>query len=212
MGSLIMHLCIAEKLKEKYKFSDKFIIGEIMPDLLKMAGKSKETTHYLEKVFECDGVKTLPNILKYECENEENLKDEKVLGYVSHLVQDKIWFDKYIGKYAKTDANNIDRIHYLEYNIIKNSNEFSQDIQNDYNNVDKYLVDKYKIDVKSIRNTLEKISPDKEFLNKIDKSLLVDNYNNLTQQNVFITKEDVDTYINESLKKSSIEINKILGK
>lgn len=209
MGSLIMHLCIAKKLKEKYKFSDKFVIGELMPDLLKLAGKDKDKTHYLEEVFENSGVKRLPNVLKYEQDNEQNLKDEKILGYISHLVQDKIWFDKYIGKYAKTDANNIDKIYYLEYNITKSDKEFTEDIYNDYANVNKYLVDKYNLDIDSVKNTLKHISPDADFSKKINKYLSV-NKNEKIDENIFITKEDIDTYVNEAVKKSSIEIDKIL--
>lgn len=210
MGSLIMHLCVAQKLKEKYKFSDKFVIGQLMPDLLKLVGKDKDKTHYLEEVFENSGVKKLPNVLKYEQDNEGNLKDEKVLGYISHLVQDKIWFDKYIGKYAKTDANNVDRIHYLEYNITKSDKEFTEDIYNDYSNVNKYLVDKYNLDINSVKNTLKSISPDADFSKKINKYFNLSN-SDFTNKNTFITKEDIDTYVNEAVKKSSIEIDKILN-
>ena len=139
MGSLIMHLCIASKLKEKYHFSDKFLIGALKPDLLKMAGAKQEDTHYLEEVIEESGVKRLPNVLKYEESNKEHIKDEMTLGYISHLVQDKVWFDKYIGKYAKTDANDITKINYLQYGITKTDKDFSKDIYTDYTNLNKYL-------------------------------------------------------------------------
>lgn len=211
MGSLIMHLCVASELKKKYKFSDKFIVGELMPDLLKMAGKEKNQTHYLQEVIEDSGVKTLPNILKYEEENAENIKDEKVLGYMSHLVQDKVWFDKYIGKYAKTDANDIDRIEYLQYNITKKAKDFSKDMNNDYINTNKYLAEKYDLDVSSIKKTLKSLSKDNMIKEKIDK---VFKFNDIDfkKQNIFITEDDLENYINEAVKKSSIEIDKILDK
>lgn len=212
MGSLIMHLCVANKLKEKYKFSDKFVIGELMPDLLKLAGKDKNTTHYIEPVIEESGVKNLPNVLRYEQDNRDNINDEKILGYVAHLVQDKVWFDKYIGKYAKTDANDISKVEYLEYNVIKSYKEFSEDIANDYKNINKYLVDKYNIEVDSIKKTLKGISPDNEFKKKIDQSFILSNDKENVSKNTFITKEDAETFINEAVKKSVIEIDKLLGK
>lgn len=209
MGSLVMHLCVANKLKNKYKFSDKFIIGELMPDLLKLAGKDKSITHYLEEVIEQSSVKHLPNILMYEKINENSLKDEKTLGYLSHLVQDKIWFDKYIGKYAKTDANDVSRVEYLEYNITKSDKEFSKDISNDYENINKYLVKKYDLDIDRLKNTLKQISPDDEIKQKIDKLFIINN-SDFEKENIFITKKDLEDYINESVKKSSAEIDKIL--
>lgn len=211
MGSLVMHLCVANKLKDKYQFSDKFVIGVLMPDLLKFAGKDKDLTHYLEDVIEESGVKRLPNVLKYEQDNEENLQDEKTLGYISHLIQDKVWFDKYIGKYAKTDANDTDKVKYLEYNITKTGEEFAKDMYNDYDNINKYLIKKYDLKLDSLKNALKNIAPDENFINRIDRCLVVNDID-FTSNNTFITKEDLDTYINEAIKKSSIEINKILGK
>ena len=209
MGSLIMHLCVANELKKKYKFSDRFIVGELMPDLLKMAGKEKNQTHYLQEVIEDSGVKTLPNVLKYEEENAENIKDEKVLGYMSHLVQDKVWYDKYIGKYAKTDANDIDKIEYLQYNITKKAKDFSKDMYNDYINTNKYLAEKYDLDITGIKNTLKGLSKDKIIKDKIDKAFKFNDID-FKKQNVFITEDDLENYINEAVKKSSIEIDKIL--
>lgn len=209
MGSLIMHLCVANELKKKYKFSDRFIVGELMPDLLKMAGKEKNKTHYLQEVIEDSGVKTLPNVLKYEEENVENIKDEKVLGYMSHLVQDKVWYDKYIGKYAKTDANDIDKIEYLQYNITKKAKDFSKDMYNDYINTNKYLAEKYDLDITGIKNTLKGLSKDKIIKDKIDKAFKFNDID-FKKQNVFITEDDLENYINEAVKKSSIEIDKIL--
>lgn len=211
MGSLIMHLCIANKLKDKYKFSDKFVIGSLMPDLLKMAGKDKEKTHYLEEVIENSGVKHLPNVLKYEDENRENITSEKVLGYATHLVQDKVWFDNYIGKYAKLDANDTEKVEYLQYNQVKSDKEFSNDIYKDYDNINRYIIDKYNLDVNHVKQKIKEIAPDKELADKIDKCFSVSKeYKDNT--NTFITKEDVDTYIKEAVRKSSIEINKMLGK
>lgn len=210
MGSLIMHLCVASKLKKKYKFSDKFIIGQLMPDLLKLAGKDKKETHYIENVIEESGVKNLPNILKYEQSNEENIKDEKSLGYLAHLIQDRVWFDNYIGKYAKTDANDISKVKYLEYNIIKTDKEFSEDMYKDYGNINKYLVEKYNLDINDLKNTINQISPDEEFKEKINKSFSLNNID-FEKENTFITKKDLDNYINEAVKKSSVQIDRILG-
>ena len=209
MGSLIMHLCVANELKKKYNFSDKFIIGTLMPDLLKIAGKGQTETHYIENVIEEDGVKRLPNILKYEQTNHDNIKDEKILGYMTHLIQDKVWFDKYIGKYAKTDANDISKIKYLEYNLIKSDKEFSKDMYKDYENINMYLVNKYNLDINSLKNTINKISPDIEFKKNINSYFNLNNID-FEKENTFITKKDLDDYVLEAVKKSSAQIDKIL--
>ena len=208
MGSLIMHLCIASKLKEKYHFSDKFLIGALKPDLLKMAGAKQEDTHYLEEVIEESGVKRLPNVLKYEESNKEHIKDEMTLGYISHLVQDKVWFDKYIGKYAKTDANDITKIKYLQYGITKTDKDFSKDIYTDYTNLNKYLAQKYSLDIEKIKNSLKGICLDTKMKEKVDKQFIMKDSN--IDKNTFITKQDVESYINDAIKKTSIEIDKIL--
>lgn len=209
MGSLIMHLCVANELKKKYNFSDKFIIGTLMPDLLKLAGKGKKETHYIEDVIEQDGVKGLPNILKYEQSNQDNIKDEKTLGYMTHLIQDKIWFDKYIGKYAKTDANDISKIKYLEHNLIKTDKEFSEDMYRDYSNINKYLVNKYNLDINSLKNTINKISPDYEFKKNINSFFDLNDID-FEKENTFISKKDLEDYVLEAFKKSSAQIDKIL--
>ncbi len=209
MGSLLMHLCVAKKLQKKYKFSDKFIIGNIKPDLLKLAGDSKERTHYLEDVIENSSVKSLPNVLKYEQDNKDKLKDEMVLGYISHLTEDKVWFDKYIGKYARKNANDITKIDYLEYGVTKSDKEFSKDIYNDYNNLNKYLSEKYLIDVDKIKNTLKDICANKEMKNRIDSCFIIKDAD-IQKDNTFITTDDVNTYIEDSFKKACIEIDKIL--
>ena len=209
MGSLVMHLCVSKKLKEKYHFSDKFMVGALMPDLLKLAGRDKRVTHYIEDVIEESGVKSLPNVLLFEQDAKDKITEEKSLGILSHLVADKVWFDEYIGKYAKVDANDTTKVEYLEYNIVKPEKEFRKDIYDDYTNINNYLAEKYDLDLEHIKNTLKRLSNENSFKIQLDNSF--DTSKQSDFKNTFITKKDLDEYIDEAFNKSVIEINKILS-
>lgn len=210
MGSLIMHVCVSEIIRKKYSFSDKFLFGALMPDMLKSTGESKDKTHYIKDVVESSGVKKLPDILGFEKANEKILKQEETMGYLCHLIQDKIWFDKYIGKYAKTDANNINKIEYLQYGVIHSSRRFSKDIYNDYKYFNNYIIKKGNFDVLDIVSRLENMTNDKKILDFINEYIKCeDDVSDL--KSVFMSKEDLDTYVNECVNKCSKEIDKIIS-
>lgn len=46
MGSTIMHLGISEQLKQKFNFSNEFLIGAVAPDIIKrLPNTDRKTTH-----------------------------------------------------------------------------------------------------------------------------------------------------------------------
>ena len=116
MSSLKMHIAISTKLKEKFSFGNDFLLGAILPDIYKILlkeGNLRKTHFEIEKY--------IPNINKF-CEEYKNKKSEIVYGYLAHLVQDKVWFDEYVRKYAEDlkDGN----YRYVKDNAIHTEKDF----------------------------------------------------------------------------------------
>lgn len=210
MGSLVMHCCVGEILKKSYKFSERFTLGTLKPDILKLNGGDRDKTHYIKRIIEEQGVKNLPDILEFIQKNKENIKDEEQLGYLCHLIEDRIWFDDYVGKYTRTDANDIDKVVYIQNgNVIKSMKEFSADMYKDYANINKFLIEKYKIDIDEIKKLIANYIGEKNFNEKVEKNFAV-NDADIGKENTFITKEDLEMYINDCARKATVEIDRIL--
>ena len=124
MGSIAMHIAISERIRQKYDLSKKFLVGCMLPDIEKfIIGRSQ--THYFDK-YEVKGqILELPNLEKFIDSNMARLevKDEIALGYLAHLIEDKIWFRDYIGE----------RIHIVGYD--KNNAELHAYAKEDYKTV-----------------------------------------------------------------------------
>ena len=89
MSSLKMHIAIDKKVKEELKYSDLFIVGSILPDIIKLILKERTSSHFeINETIDLD---------KYLL-TQDNLKNELVLGYYAHLIEDKIWFESYVNK------------------------------------------------------------------------------------------------------------------
>lgn len=99
-----VHLAIANKLAKKYKFSEDFIIGNVIPDTMNgfvIPNTSNiihhTITHYSEK--QSDGLPRI-NLEKFLKENKHKLDNELILGTYIHLVTDR-YFNEVFKKHTK---------------------------------------------------------------------------------------------------------------
>lgn len=51
MGSLLIHVCVSNIVKEKLNLSNKFLVGTVMPDLIKLETGNRLGSHYLKKLY-----------------------------------------------------------------------------------------------------------------------------------------------------------------
>lgn len=103
MGSIMMHLCISEKIGKKYGFGNNFLIGCTLPDIYKKTTMSRSESHYLRDFVVDDGsILKLPDLPKFIDDNKTKLNDEITLGYFAHLVEDYNWFRYFSNQFAKT--------------------------------------------------------------------------------------------------------------
>ena len=191
MGSYIMHMGVSEIVKKKLKLTDKFILGSILPDNLKSITGDRDSTHYIQKTIVDGEERKLPNIT--EALNKLDIQDEEIKwGYIAHLVEDLVWFNKYIPTYAKDLGNN--KIKYLVDGSIHTADEFRNDIYSDYMNSGSYIVSKCKMDVPSLVTSLNNLTQDKSQMKIILENTkcleTADIYNNK-----FMNKDSIDSYI-----------------
>lgn len=128
MGSLKMHIAISKKIKDELCYSNLFLVGSILPDIIKLIlGESKSSHFEFKNTIDLD---------KYIF-TQDNLKDELILGYYAHLIEDKIWLESYMNKkYA-------------------NLQEFSKyKLYNDYAFVDNIMYKELDIDTQNISNII----------------------------------------------------------
>ena len=51
MSSLKMHMAISQKIKDEFNYSNMFLLGAILPDIIKLIIKNRKISH-----FEKDGI------------------------------------------------------------------------------------------------------------------------------------------------------------
>lgn len=89
MSSFKMHIAISKKIKEELNYSNMFLLGAILPDIIKLIIGDRKVTH-----FEEHGIIDLNKFIN----NQNDLENELVLGYYAHLIEDKIWYESYMTK------------------------------------------------------------------------------------------------------------------
>ncbi|MDO4282136.1 MAG: hypothetical protein Q4D02_00725 [Clostridia bacterium] len=206
MGSLLMHVCVSKIVKEKLDLSNKFLFGTVMPDFIKLKTGQRNESHYIKKVIYNNGVKELPDIERFILENRKDLKNEETRGYLAHLIEDKIWFDKYISKYVKRVKNNDELVICLKNGCFKDNKKFTDELYSDYRKMGGYLVNKYNIDIKNLKRDLSIYLNDEvyfKFLQKYCTNNIISNDNPI----YFITKQDMNYYIKETVE----EVLKVLN-
>ena len=119
MSSFKMHIAISKKIKEELNYTNMFLVGSILPDIIKLILGDRKASH-----FEENGIIDLNKFI----DKQNNLESELFLGYYSHLIEDKIWYESYMTKkYLKlpeyshyklySDYTLVDDIIYNELNI-----------------------------------------------------------------------------------------------
>lgn len=96
-----MHLLVAKKVSEKINIKDynSFLVGNIIVDinnghLIPNVSKiisHKDTHYYTQEKYAKTGKVMYYNIKKFIEDNKENLKEEIVKGYITHLLTDLYW-------------------------------------------------------------------------------------------------------------------------
>lgn len=207
MSSYIMHMCVSHIVKKKLNLTDKFVYGSALPDILKTLNNDRKGTHYLETVI-INGERRNVPIIQNAIE-QLDIEDEEIrLGYIAHLIEDLIWFKKYIPSYTEFADNG--KIRYLSDGSIHTSEQFREDIYSDYSNSSEYVMRKCNVDGNELISSLENMVQDKQHMELIKENMTyiknvgIDN-------NVFMTKESIDSYIEESTQEVERIILGLLG-
>lgn len=209
MSSYMMHLCISNKVKEKLNLTNEFLYGSILPDVVKQAGEPRNINHYIERVKIGDKERDLPNIKKAIEEIVVGENKEQELGFIAHLIEDYIWFREYIPSYAeKTQDGNI---LYIKDNSIHTSDEFKEDIYSDYTNSNYYVQSIIGMDkIKQLKQELLNIANPDEYKRIVEEGIRFTQKSDL-MNNIFMTKESIDTYIYQATNEVEKVISKLLG-
>lgn len=180
MASSIMHIAVADQLYKKINkkininYYD-YILGSIAPDISKSIGEKREKSHFL------DGYQSLPNIDKFLTKYYDTLNNSFNLGYFIHLYTDKLFYRDYYPLFIHDDFLE-SNIKFLDGKIIKLTLDERRDIlYNDYINLDKILIDEYKLSLDLFYNDF--IVPDTTLdeipINQLN--ILIDNASILIQ-------------------------------
>ena len=194
MSSLIMHVYISNIIRKKYDFSYEFLYGSIMPDILKKSGEDKNKVHY-----RTNNDYSLYEIDKFIKEKLTDNKSEYNLGYLAHLIQDKL-FSQYMDKKIKDSiVNNQEYITYIfDNNSLHKKDEFLNLIYNEYAIIDDYLIKKYDVNLEYLTKRILRINQNEKFVPIIKKELEVHVINNKELKMINIV--DIEQYIHECVR------------
>lgn len=200
-----MHLCVAMNVARKFNFSYEYVLGSILPDLTKkLPGKTRKMTHYITEVK--DGVLDLPNLNKYLCENK--LNNEKELGIYSHLIEDKVYFKNYVGRYIKIIDNDMNKIKFNFDGKLRNYKEYQGILYNDFSLLNYYLIKKYNLDMNKIKDELLKLTDNLIIKNQIKE--YIKEYNYIEGKLILFNEKEAEKCINECIEEVSNNINNYL--
>lgn len=206
MSSYMMHLAISNNVKKKLHLTDNFLYGSILPDILKEEGQERKLNHYLKEETINGSIRRLPDISKAIGDIDKFENKEIALGYIAHLIEDYIWFSVYIPSYVEEKE---DKCIYLKDNSVHSIQEFRKDIYSDYASSNKYISDLMKENTEELKNRLEKVANIKERKEKVKECISVNKSNNI-QNNIFMTKESIDSYIEIATKEVEKVISRII--
>lgn len=209
MSSFKMHLVISKNIQKKLNFGNEFLLGALLPDLYKLLYHDREKTHFEN----ADEYEHLPNIENF-CKKYLETKSEIKYGYLSHLIEDKIWFHEYIFKKYVLKENDEKYIYKKDFSK-HTFEEYLNDMYTDYSIIDEYIKEVEKIDVYRIAEELKECAKRiqivdwKEIVDKIDEVFIKDyKKENINSERTFISTEDYNEYI----QKSTDEVIKVISK
>lgn len=207
MGSYMMHLAVSNNVKKKLKLSDDFLYGSLLPDILKEEGQDRKINHYLKEETINGSIRRLPDISRAIGDIDKFENKEIALGYIAHLIEDYIWFSVYIPSYVEEKE---DKCIYLKDNSVHSIQEFRKDIYSDYESSNKYILGYMKENIEELKNRLEKIADTKERKEKVKECMSVNKLKNI-KNNIFMTKESIDSYIEIATKEVERIISKLIN-
>ncbi len=201
MSSIILHICASNIVKEELNLSDNFLAGSVLPDLKKMIGIDRNITHYLKYTIDENGeVMHLPDLDSFIKDNTFNLSDEKVLGCYAHLIEDKIWFEKFVRKYIKLNDKDLDIVTDVKTNEKYKFEVFSKRMYSDYYNIEKKVISKYHLNLNNLAKKIVSKLNDNVLVNCFETSLNNNEKYKISNKTFYITNEDVEEYISTSKK------------
>ena len=194
MGSIVMHAIASREIFNKYNLSDKFMAGCIMPDIYSKCGIDRNIIHFID-----ESNSNLPNYNNYIKIHKDISKDDLKLGYLSHLIQDYVWYSKFDIRYVKIISNDPVKVKYLFDNSVHTSREYDKDMYKDYDYMDNYLCKKYNFSIEDLKSRIITYYDFNGLKENLDKYFCLHEYDS-KRKNLFLTQEDVDEYIEMSIK------------
>ena len=185
-----VHLAIANKLVKKYKFSEDFIIGNVIPDTMNgyvIDNPSNifhhTVTHYSE--VEPLGVPRI-NIGLFLNDNRKKLSNELILGAYCHLLTD-LYFNEYTMKNHTKEENGILYAVLKDGSLDKNVSPMTSK-QNDFKVFGDGFIKNKEVG-NEVRITKETIDLSKELNYQIEK------------EDIFKTVDKINEIVNGDIKK-----------
>lgn len=193
MSSLKMHIAISMKIKEEFNYSNIFLLGAILPDIIKLIIGNRKITH-----FEKQEIIDLDEFIN----KQKNLENELVLGYYAHLIEDKIWYELYMReKYFKLPEYSDSKL-YNDYSFVDNIFYKDRCIDMDTQNISEMLyeaIEKINInDICLMDSEIEYIINNENCKSKLSE-IWKDYYSN--GNNYFYTTHDATEYYDLCLEK-----------
>ena len=204
MGSITMHAVISKKLQNKNNFSKEYMVGSVAPDILKNISNRKKT-HYLKEYNDNGTIKFLPDIEEFIKINE-NKFDDYFFGYLVHLIEDKIWFDKYIPMFANVIGK--EKVIYLKDQSVHKKEEFNKEIYLDYDHIDEKILMNNTIIVEELRQDVIEHFKD-EKIKRVAEERIINNKGLENRQNLFITNTNFENYFNDCINECEIYLDKL---
>ena len=175
MPNVSAHIGCALKVKERLNIDDdRFILGALLPDII---DDDKRKTHFKIKGKEY----LIPNLDYYK--KTYDIKNPQNCGYFFHLYLDYYFLEEYLFE----NNRGIDVFN-------------GSTLYNDYDVINKSLVDHYNIDVLMVENILKTYSNDKVSKKKLDNNIrcLKQNENGITN---YIDKDKFIVFLDKTVDK-----------
>lgn len=207
MSSIISHIYMGNILKQKYNLNDEFLYGSIMPDVLTRTidGQNKVITHYLRHGILYGSEGDYPDIERFLNENKYILPNSKMMqGYVSHLIEDMLWFSVYIPSIAtKKDG----KIIFNKDNSIHTDPEFKSAIYSDYPLIDRYLIKKSNLNILNLREEFLRFTDDEKLKDSIKDNFRL--FDIQEKELILLSIDKFEEYMESAINKVSLVLDQI---